>query len=443
MTTVTDVCGRRGLVLAAPRSGSGKTVLTLALLRALRNQGIKIASAKVGPDYIDPGFHQAASGYPSINLDPWAMRPSTLAALMQGLSADLILCEGVMGLFDGAGQAGERGSTADLAAMTGWPVVLIVDTQGQSASVGALLQGFVRHRADITVAGVIFNRVASSRHYAMLMAAAQKSVPSLRILGAIERKASLELPARHLGLVLAEEHTALADFLDEAALLMVERIDLAALIDLARPVTITAQPSGAMSVPVLGQRIAIARDLAFAFAYPHLLSAWRAAGAELSFFSPLSDEGPSPNADAIFLPGGYPELYGAILAGASRFRTGMHAAAAAGTRIYGECGGYMALGHGLVDADGHRHEMVGLLPISTSIAAPKRRLGYRSVRGLAGFFAGIPCRGHEFHFASEVMSSPPNPLWRVFDSDDRPLGDAGAVVGSVMGSFFHLIDREN
>jgi cobyrinic acid a,c-diamide synthase len=389
----------RGLILAAPASGSGKTTLTLALLRHVKRRGERIASAKVGPDYIDAAFHAAASGTPCLNLDCWAMRRETIAALVGTLerAADIVLCEGAMGLFDGAGSTG-RGSTGDLAALTGWPVVLIVDVAGQAGSAAALLRGFMSHRADVPVAAVIFNRVGGPRHAAMLENSVHTALPELRILGHVPRHAELALPERHLGLVQAAEHPDLPGFLDRAAELVSAAIDLDALLALARPSRIAALPAAQPLAP-LGQRIAVARDVAFAFAYPAMLEGWRQAGAELSFFSPLADQAPDADADAIFLPGGYPELHAGALAARSTFLHALRRAAARAA-IYGECGGYMVLGQGLVDAAGQRHAMAALLPLETSFAERRRALGYRQA-ALAATCplgeAGTSFRGHEFH----------------------------------------------
>ncbi len=266
------------LIVAAPASGSGKTVLTLALLRHLRNAGIAVSSFKVGPDYIDPAFHAAASGRVCHNLDGWAMRPATLARLAAaaGADAELVIGEGVMGLFDGA--TGGAGSTAELAARAGWPVVLVVDVGGQAASAAATVEGFARHRAGVDVAAAIFNRVGGAGHTRLLREAmAESAVP---LLGCVPRDPGLVLPDRHLGLVQAAEHAELDAFLDDAADIVARHVDVDALRDLARPGRLPA-PDGVTTLPPLGQRIAVARDTAFAFAYPAALDGWRAAGAEL------------------------------------------------------------------------------------------------------------------------------------------------------------------
>jgi cobyrinic acid a,c-diamide synthase len=437
-----EPAGAPGLLIAAPASGSGKTVVTLALVRAFRRAGVAAQPCKVGPDYIDPAFHAAASGRPALNLDPWAMRPATLAGLVErlGQQADIVVGEGVMGLFDGA--ADGTGSTADLAALTGWPVVLVVDTKGQGASAAALLRGFATHRADVAVAGVIFNRVAGDGHAALLARATQPL--GIPVLGWLPRSPALALPERHLGLVQAGEHAGLEGFLDGAAGLVERRLDIAAIRALARPARLGRHEKAGAGVPPLGQRIAVARDLAFAFAYPALFDQWRAAGAALDFFSPLGDEAPAADAGAVYLPGGYPELHAGRLSANRRFIAGLRAAAARGSAIFGECGGYMVLGQGLVDAAGARHEMAGLLPLESSFAAPALRLGYRRARLVADGPlgpAGSDFTGHEFHYVVIANEGAGAALFECRDARGRDLGAAGRQRGRVGGSFIHLIDR--
>ena len=431
-----------GIIISAPASGQGKTIVTLAIIRALTNYGLTVAAAKAGPDYIDPAFHAAAGGNPCFNIDPWAMRLETFvgATVRLGEESSMIVCEGAMGLFDGA--ADGRGSTADISAITGWPVVLVVDVRGQGASVAALLQGFAGHRPDLALAGVILNRVGSARHADILTGAIRDSGLDLPVLGCLPRDTALELPDRHLGLVQASEHPALDDFLEGAAEIVRKSIDLKALRKIAR-----RAPAGRAELAPLapiGQRTAIARDEAFAFSYASVLEGWRAAGAELSFFSPLADEAPAGAADAVYLPGGYPELQAGRLANNGRFLAGLRDAAARDAAVYGECGGYMVLGRGLTDADGVRHAMAGLLPLETSFAERKLHLGYRAVTAAGDSplgAKGLCYTGHEFHYATVVAEGPAEPLFTVADARGTDLGHAGLAVGRVTGSFIHLIDR--
>lgn len=434
-----------GLIVAAPASGSGKTVLTLGLIRHWARSGLKVASAKVGPDYIDPAFHSAASGRPCLNLDPWAMRPETLAAAAARLqrAGEVVVCEGVMGLFDGA--TVDSGSTADLAAASGWPVLLVVDAQAQAASAAAVVRGFSTHRPGLGIAAVVFNRVGSERHAALLRDACQRTLPQIPVLGCLPRVADLALPERHLGLVQAIEHPDLEAFLDRAADLVAAHVDTGRLRLLAQPGWRgEATPEEASPpVPPLGQRIALADDAAFTFRYPLLIEGWRAAGAEIGTFSPLADEPPDAAADAVYLPGGYPELHAGLLAGNRRFLDGLRQAAECAT-VFGECGGYMVMGEGLIDADGARHAMAGLLPLETSFAARRLHLGYRRAAlcsdGPLGP-AGTPFRGHEFHFALTLREGPGEPLFRCENASGHALGTTGLASGRTIGSFIHLIDR--
>jgi len=443
--------GGPGLIVAAPSSSSGKTVFTLGLLRHLSDNGIAVASAKGGPDYIDPAFHAAATGRACINLDPWAMRPALLLAAAEALAADasLVVCEGMMGLFDGA--VGERGSTADLSERTGWPVILVIDAGAQGASAAAVLGGFAKHRPGFRPAGVVFNRVGSERHKAILENAARAAEPDIPILGFVPPDPALKVPDRHLGLVQAVEHENLELFLDSASRMIGEHIDIDGLAQLAAPLHRTdANALPANPLKPIGQRIAIAEDEAFSFRYALTIDGWRRQGAEISFFSPLDDMPPPADADAVYLPGGYPELHGYRLASANRFMDGLRQAAAGGAVVFGECGGYMVLGRGLVDADGARHVMAGLLPLETSFAERQMHLGYReasldTAAALgSGSVLGDPGErfcGHEYHYATIVKEGPGAPLFQCRDAAGNGLGLAGIADGRVMGSFVHLIDR--
>ncbi len=436
----------RGLIIAAPASGSGKTLVTMGLLRALRNVGVAGAAAKVGPDYIDPAFHGRAAGRPCFNLDSWAMRPATLRAILVEMApADLAIVEGVMGLFDGAAAGGrlDVGSTAELAAVTGWPVVLVVNAQGQGASVGALLRGFCSHRADVEIVGVVFNNVSSPRHAHILRLAAAEAAPRLAVLGAIPRDPRLRIESRHLGLQQAAELDDLDTTLDRLAEIVTREIDLDRVCALARPATVVAEPSEQPAIPPFGQRIALARDAAFSFHYAHMLAAWRHAGAEIALFSPLADEAPAADTDAVFLAGGYPELHGGALATCQGFMHGLRNAAARGAVIYGECGGYMVLGQAITDGDGATHEMAGLLPLTTSFAARKLHLGYRQILLASECplgHEGRMFRGHEFHYVTVVAEGAERPLFTATDAAGDTLGAVGLSKGRVMGSFMHLID---
>ncbi|NOX73362.1 MAG: cobyrinate a,c-diamide synthase, partial [Alphaproteobacteria bacterium] len=310
--------------------------------------------------------------------------------------------------------------------------VLILDTAKQSQSVAAVVEGFANHRNDVGVVGVIFNNTGSARHEAMLTGALAGS--GLPVLGAVRRQSGLEHPSRHLGLVQASERPDLEEYLERVADIVSDCLDLDRLLALAAPLP---APVSTPAFTPPAQRISIARDAAFAFAYPHLLADWRKAGAEISFFSPLDDQAP-PDCDLVFLPGGYPELHAGRLAANAHFLNGLrHTAKTAA--IYGECGGYMVLGDGLIDADGKRHAMAGLLALETSFAKRRLHLGYRHLSPLGGPFSG-ELTAHEFHYASTIQSKGA-PLFKAQNAEGDPLPDMGLVNGRVSGSFAHVIDR--
>jgi len=460
-----------GLLIGAARSSSGKTTLTLGLMRALTRRGLRVAPVKCGPDYIDPAFHAAATGRDGVNLDSWAMDEALIASLAAQFSsnADIVIGEGAMGLFDGApGGAAGVGASADVAAMLGWPVILVHDVSGQAQTAAAIVRGLASYDARVRIAGVVLNRVGSERHRRLAGGAIEAL--EIPLLGALPRDETISLPERHLGLVQAGETPGLDDRLDALADFIEAHVDMEAVIGSARSAPSLSLPrltagegtltpvshdtdearrlapspakrgrAGVGAEPP-AQRIAIARDDAFSFFYPHLAQRWRDAGAELCFFSPLADEAPPDDCDLCWLPGGYPELHAGRLSAARVFIDGLRRFAER-RWVHGECGGYMVLGRSLIDAAGAAHEMAGLLELETSFARRKLHLGYRRAR-LAGDhplgLAGLLLRGHEFHYAS-VQREEGAPFALAHDAysdDPRP---AGLARKGVSGSFFHLI----
>ena len=430
------------LMLAAPRSGSGKTTITLGLLRAFKNAGLSVVGVKSGPDYIDPAFHAAASGREGLNLDSWAMPPPLIQALAAraAAGADLVLCEASMGLFDGVpAPVGRSGASADVAAALGLPVVLVLDISGQAQSAAAIVKGCASYDPRITIAGVILNRVGSARHRRLAGEAIEAlGVP---ILGALPRLDDLALPERHLGLVQAVETDDLEARLDLIGARVAAHVDLTALRACAASLSVPSAAEAPVALAPPGQTIAIARDAAFSFLYPHLLSGWRAAGARIRFFSPLADEAPPDDCDFCWLPGGYPELHAGALAAASRFKQGLRHFAATHA-VHGECGGYMALGAALTDAQGIAHEMAGLLGVATSFAKRKMTLGYREIKLVADGAlgpAGARFRGHEFHYSTIAAEGADAPFARAGDAYGTPPAPSGSRRGLVTGSYFHVI----
>jgi cobyrinic acid a,c-diamide synthase len=434
-----------GLVIAAPSSGSGKTVVTLSLLRALRNAGVAVSSFKIGPDYIDSAYHSAASGKLCRNLDFWGMRQETLVEQWEKTNrqSDIIITEGVMGLFDGAttGINISSGSSADAAKWLGWPVILVIDAKAQGASVAAIVEGFVNHRDDVKIVGVIFNKIGSKNHERILRdALVDTNIPCV---GCIPRHDSLNLPHRHLGLIQAEEISHLNLWLDEAAKIVAGSLGLDFICNLAEQSQIRPTSNNYLPIPKLGRHTAIARDKAFSFCYEHVTDAWRTDGGKVTFFSPMAGELPDPLSDSIYLPGGYPELYAAEIAANHSFKDNMKMAAAKGIVIYGECGGFMVLGKYLTDRVGLSHEMLGLLPVKTSFATPRLHLGYRHLSLLDSGFLGdtnSTFKGHEFHYCEIIDNGSSEKLFSAKDARGEMLPEVGCKVGSVMGSFVHIID---
>jgi cobyrinic acid a,c-diamide synthase len=431
----------RCLLISAPASGTGKTTLTLALARAFADRGLAVQCFKSGPDYIDPAFHAAATGRASVNIDSWAMGRDEIEKLVaRGRDAELVLAEGSMGLFDGVATPGRSGTgaSADIAAMMGWPVLLVLDPAGQAQTAAAVAAGLRDFRPGVKVAGVVLNRVASPRHEDLVRKALVGA--GIAVLGALPRHAQIALPERHLGLVQAQEFSRLNELIAEAARFVSEHVDLDAVLRLSECDWRASRTNEAQRVTPPGQRIALARDAAFSFIYPHILEGWRTAGAEILPFSPLADEGPCADADVCWLPGGYPELHTGTIAANGRFKTALRRFAE--TRpVHGECGGYMVLGAGLTDARGARHEMTGLLGLETSFEKRRMHLGYRLAElaaDMPGHGSGKKLRGHEFHYAT-ILAQPDPMLATVRDANGSEIAETGSRRGRVTGTFFHLI----
>lgn len=434
----------RALIIGAPRSGSGKTSVTIGLLRAFQRRGVKVRGIKTGPDYIDPGFHEAATRLPGLNLDSWAMAPDLLRHLAreQAQDAELLLIESAMGLFDGiVTEPNRSGAASDLARLFGLPVLLVLDVSGQSQTAAAIACGFMHYDPAVKMAACVLNRAGSERHKKLSGDAIEAL--GLPVVGTVLRDPTLTLPERHLGLVQASEHPEMDVHIDRLADAMEQSLDLDAIFQAAKPFDIpVGSAEKALSPP--GQRIALAEDAAFTFLYPHIKRQWRAMGAEIVPFSPLADEAPPTDCDICWLPGGYPELHAGRLAAAANFKTGLKAFAET-KPVHGECGGYMVLGEVLEDADGVTHAMTGLLSHSTSFAKRKMNLGYRQARLLGPSAIGAGgdlIRGHEFHYARVIDAGNDQPLAMIADGRGVEIGPSGGKRGSVTGTFFHAIARD-
>ena len=411
------------LLVSAPASGQGKTTVTAALARFHREQGRHVRVFKTGPDFLDPMILERASGNPVYQLDLWMVGEAACRQLLYDAAgeADLILIEGVMGLFDG------EPSSADLARAFGVPVLAVVDAGAMAQTFGALVHGLATYRSDVPFAGVLANRVASPNHGRMLA----QSVPSgLRYFGGLSRNPAMQLPDRHLGLVQAQEIADLEDRLQAGAKAIAET-NLTALPEPVgfEPVDLPAPPS-----LLAGVRIGVARDAAFAFLYRQNLDLLRAMGAELRFFSPLADTA-LPDVDSLYLPGGYPELHLERLQTNHAMKQALRAHAAAGKPILAECGGMLYLLESLTDKDGNRATMAGLLPGHAVMQKRLTALGLQEVTLPEGRL-----RGHTFHHSR--LETPLAPLARAHD----PRGTAGESVyrtNRLSASYVHLYFGSN
>ena len=430
-----------GIVVSAPASHSGKTTVTIGLIGALRRQGLAVAAAKCGPDYIDTQYLGTACGRAAINLDAWAMPRDVLrwlAASSTDDGCDAIVIEGAMGVLDGAGKLG-RGCTADVAVALNLPLVLVVDARGLARSAQLAPAGLKAVMPEVKLAGVILNNVKSNRH--LELARSGLDAAGIPLLGWMPSDPRMTVPGRHLGLVTVADNATAEDSVEQIVGQAEQTLDIKSVLHaMGSPQSVADDPREVLQP--LGQSIAIARDRAFSFIYQHVVDGWRSAGVSLSFFSPLADEAPCGHADTVYLPGGYPELHADRIAAAQRFRRGMDRARSRNAIIYGECGGYMVLGKGLQDKNGVLYEMLGFLPHSTTFQKRKLRIGYRLLSGLPGSpFKGTYV-GHEHHYAGILEGESGQGLFKATDADRNQLGCIGQVNGSVSGSFAHLICRQ-
>ncbi|MCH9853069.1 MAG: cobyrinate a,c-diamide synthase [Alphaproteobacteria bacterium] len=441
-------------LIAAPYSNSGKTLIVMSLLRHCANHSISVMPAKIGPDYIDPQFHAlAARTHHAINLDSWAMRDCSLQMAQQLARDNFMLIEGAMGLYDGAG-SGVIGSNADFAQKTDIPIILILPVKGIARSVCALVKGLLdyqpAHINQLNIIGVILNGIGSQNHQQILETALQEDFPDLPIIGAVPHCDEWVLPSRHLGLTQPDALHAFDSRLNDIASAIMKHIDFNLLMTLIKKHSKNNKlesKSHQKSFITLNniKHIAIAYDDSCRFIYHAQLESWKQQNIQLSFFSILLNQTPSPQADMIFLTGGYPELFAAKIAKADKFFASLMQAKQSGAWIYGECGGYMLLGKKLIDEQGDVHQMAGLLDHSTDMRQPKRHLGYRICRlNQPTMFRHHAFTAHEFHYSSEHQAPTQQPLFcDVRDSQGKILPDAGGIKGRVMGSYLHLIDEKH
>ena len=434
----------KGLVVAATKSGSGKTTVTLGLLSALAKRGSTVAPFKVGPDFIDPGHHSMITGGTCRNLDGWMLsRETNLNCFaLNSYQADIAVVEGVMGLFDGYDGKSEAGSTAQMAKWLNLPVLLIVDAKSMARSAAALVQGFEGFDPDLELMGVVFNNIGSSRHLEYLKEAMENTVKT-PCLGGIVNHPDVSIPERHLGLYTQEDHPMNNGTKSRLVSLIEENIDVESLIDLLPDV----------QIPVLSQkpesrsngenvRIGVAKDNAFCFYYEDNFDLLKENGADLVFFSPLKDEKLPEDLDGLYLGGGYPELFARQLSGNRNVREQIREQSRKGLPVYAECGGFMYLSEALIDTDGKRFPMAGIFPLETRMHTCLRALGYREITLLNDTVIGnqgLKIRGHEFHY-SELCSNPDEikTAYRVSTRAGLKRETEGFQINRCLGSYIHL-----
>ncbi len=436
----------RGFLIAATQSGSGKTTVTLAIMAALARRGVNVAPFKCGPDFIDPGYHKAVTGQPSLNLDGWMCNEEFVRSSFQTspTGQTIAIIEGVMGLFDGIGASSREGSSAQISAITGAPVVLVINARGMAASAAALVKGFAAFDPQIRLAGVIFNNVGSSQHAVILKEALSTHSPEILCFGCLPRDESLAIPSRHLGLITAEDNPLSAEFIARLADVAESCLDLDRLSQLQIPPCLFPPPfqgEGRGGDGVYFQQrkicIAVAQDAAFCFMYEDNLRLLKEAGAELIFFSPLRDTALPASVHGVYLPGGYPELYAEALHSNVSMKASIQAAIAADMPVYAECGGFVYLTQGIDDSA----DFVGLFPVRCRMLPRRKALGYRQVELTQNCIIGAKgavVRGHEFHYSE--IGIMPQEVRRCYEVSRRGevLGMEGFQIRNCLASYIHL-----
>jgi len=435
----------KSIIIAAPVSGSGKTTVTIGLMECLKRRGLKVAPFKVGPDFIDPGYHRVVTGRPSLNLDSWICSGQSVQEMFahHSADADIAVIEGVMGLFDGISGRSDEGSTAQIARLTGSTVFLVVDSKGFARSIAALVKGFAEFDPEVRIGGVIFNNVSSENHARILREAVESTVPSVRVVGSIMRDSRLHIPSRHLGLLTAEENELSDMYLDHLVEVIRSSIDLGMLWAIAGAGDVF-ELSGPKESTASVVRIAVARDRAFCFVYESNLQLLRDSGAELVEFSPLADSALPDGISGIYLPGGYPEAYADELSANISMKEAIKGAIDDGMPTYAECGGFIYLTSGVAEngeAEGALKEFVGVFPVATTMLKQRKALGYREIRlrndSILGK-KGVIARGHEFHYSQ--VEELPDGIERLYqvNKGQSDLGTEGYRYKNCLASYIHL-----
>jgi cobyrinic acid a,c-diamide synthase len=413
-------------------------------MAALARRGLKVAAFKVGPDFIDPGHHSRITGGVSRNLDGWMLSQAYNLACFRdaAYTADVAVVEGVMGLFDGYDGKNESGSTAQMSKWLGLPTVLIVDARSMARSAAAIILGFEKFDRDLTYAGVLFNKVGSIRHLNYLTEALEDNV-EMQCLGGVARDQEIYIPERHLGLVTREDHPLSDAMIKKLAAIIEDSMNIDRLLESLPEINISREKAAIKADQIKGPvRIGVARDNAFCFYYQDNLDLLEAVGAELVFFSPISDKRLPADLDGLYLGGGYPELVADRLAANTRLRKQIKAGSQAGMPIYAECGGFMYLCAELWNPRGIRYPMTGCFPFSAQMYSRLKALGYREITLTKDTIigpSGQTIRGHEFHY-SELRKSESrmDTVYRLTDRVGVDKPPEGYYTNRTLGSYTHL-----
>ena len=435
-------------VLAGVSSGVGKTTVSLGLMAAFKKRGLTVQPFKAGPDYIDPSHHSLICQRPSYNLDTWMMGAhgvqSTFGNAIEG--ADVAIVEGVMGLFDGKDGKGNEGSTAHLAKTLNLGVILVLDASKMAGSVAAIVLGFEKFDPALKVAGVMFNKVGSERHFIMLKNAVESNCQT-KVLGYLPRDKDLEIPERHLGLLTACENETNKNIFEKLAGFIEKTINIENLLtekSLKAGIVKTKETNKKevlySSKPLISPIIAIARDKAFCFYYPENMDILEEFGAKLVFFNTMEDKSLPSGTTGIYLGGGYPEMYAERLEANSALMNEIKGFADNGLPIYAECGGLMALGQNIIDLEGKSHKMAGVFPWTSKMLSHRKSLGYREVKILNGcpfLERGEVIRGHEFHYSEIIPGSETKRSYMFLDNKGEG-SEEGYLYKNTLASYVHL-----
>jgi len=431
------------IIIAGTHSGVGKTTIVTGLLAVLKQQGLTVQSYKVGPDYIDGGYHQLASGRVAHNLDTWLVPTDKVVPIFAktAVGNDMVIIEGVMGLYDGGRQG--VSSTAAIAKLLKAPVILVIDAKSMGESAAAIALGYKMYDQEVNLVGVIINRLGSASHQKMVTEALERI--HIPVLGCIYRNEGLSMPERHLGLTPVTEYNA-QDMIATLCLQIAEQVDVEKIMSIASSApelcTMLKSLSDAKQSPPR-VRIGVAQDEAFSFYYPESLEVLKTMGAQIIPFSPLNDTH-LPDVDGLLFGGGFPEMFVSQLTANARMRQSIHDASTAGMPIYAECGGFMYLTRKIIDFDGTEYEMVGAIPASCSMQSKLQTVGYIEATSLTDNVlcsAGARMRGHEFHFSLMNHEESSQPFPWAFEFKKVRTGavyPSGYAHGNLLASYLHM-----